>query len=362
MICAYEGCDASLEGMPARAQYCSRRHKEMAKNQRKRQPVAGRAGPDDAVTAAPGSSARDTARSGPAARTLEPFRPSQAQTAVTEAMTGVRLDLELCTVCCTNRGVGDHHITFRSRGGEEGPTMPACVRCHQRVHDAEWIVSVEDDGLEIHDREGQLVWRLKRWPESLAHIEAGQFVQLLDRVCDATKLMPEIAPALLPWQATEVFRALREAQDGGWRAQTRLAGEFAEYRLPHLSGPEKVQALCELFGVRKSQMFNYLQIARAFADSPVLEDSALSMGYAVEAARAKDPVRWLEHAQEVKLTHAAYSREDLREEIIRAGDRKWVAEETVTEAVAVKRAWGKCSGCGRVGWFEKLPVGSGQDA
>ncbi len=94
----------------------------------------------------------------------EPIRRSQRQTQITEAMTGVRLDLELCGVCSRSRGVGDHHLEFRSQGGEEGPTIPICIDCHGRIHAREWFLEIVSDGLEILDREGDLIWRLKKWP------------------------------------------------------------------------------------------------------------------------------------------------------------------------------------------------------
>jgi len=288
----------------------------------------------------------------------EPIRPWQSGTDVTEAMTGVRLDLEMCAICTRVRGVGDHHIIFRSAGGHEGPTLPACDVCHGRVHDREWTVVIEESGLSLTDREGQVIWRLQRWP---LPGEPGEFVQLLDRVTQATKLMPEMAPALLPWQAAEVFRALKEVGEGGWRGQCRLAGELYRWRMPGLSGPEKVDALCGLFDLRRSQSYDLLQVASAFQGSDALEETPLSMGYAIEAARSTDPEKWLHVAEERKAEHKAYSRDDLKVEIIKAEERKWPASDVTPEGERlppVQKRWGKCRGCSRVGWFDLLPVGS----
>lgn len=285
----------------------------------------------------------------------EPLRPSQHQSEVTRAMTGVDLDLHLCAVCCTNRGVGDHHLVWRSHGGEDGPTLPVCPRCHGLVHANEWMLRIEKDGLAIYDREGTQIWRLKRWPEQVH--EPGYFVQLLDGVTEATTFMTEIAPALLPWQATEVFRALSDAQAGGWRAQARLIGEFFEYRMPHLDGPEKIKALCEMFGCRRSSIYNYVSVASAFKDSPALEATPLSLGYVIEAAKTADPIAWLDHAQERKEQHPAYSRSDLRAEIIQQQARvRTVASDSAEPAMG--RVWAKCSGCGKADWMQRLPVGN----
>src|SRR3990170_2912165 len=198
----------------------------------------------------------------------EPLHPAQAQVAITESITGVQIDLEHCLICGAVRGVGLHHVIYKSRGGEKGPVVPLCLTCHEKEHAHDWRLELEQDGIYLYDREGQVVWRLQRWP--LAG-EPGEFVQLLDRVTQATKLMPEIAPALLPWQAAEVFRALKEVGEGGWRGQCRLAGELFAWRMPNMTGPEKVEALCSLFGIRRSQCYNALQVADAFAESNALD-------------------------------------------------------------------------------------------
>lgn len=261
--------------------------------------------------------------------------------------------MELCSICTRARGVSDHHVVFRSRGGEEGPTMPCCVDCHNRIHDGTWTVDLAEDGIYLLDKEGQPVWRLKRWP---LPGEAGDLVAMLDQAGEALKLMPEIAPALLPWQAAEVFRALREVGEGGWRAQTRLIGEMAAWRMPGWSSPDKVEALCGLFGMRRSQAYNYVAVAESFRDSDVLENTQLSMGYAIEAARTAEPEAWLRVAEERKLEQPSFSRDDLKAEIIRAGARK--SEPPAAESTAPPKVWAKCEQCGHVGWAEKLPVGS----
>jgi len=283
----------------------------------------------------------------------EPVRPSQRQVEVTAALTGVRLDLELCAICTRVRGVGDHHVVFRSQGGKEGPTMPCCVDCHNRIHEHVWMVDLDETGIFLSDREGQPVWRLKRWP---LPGEAGDLVSLLDKTSEVLKLMPEVAPALLPWQASEVFRGLRELGEGGWRAQTRLIGEMYQWRMPGWTSPDKVEALCNLFGIRRSQAYNYVSVAESFEGNPVLEETELSMGYALEAARTDDPAAWLKVAEERKLQHPSFSRDDLKVEIVRAGARK---SEPEAAPPAVPKVWAKCEGCGRAGWMEKLPVGSG---
>lgn len=283
----------------------------------------------------------------------EPVSSYQRGVEVTAAVTGVKLDLELCAVCTRPRGLGGHHITFRSKGGEEGPQMPVCVDCHGRIHDHVWSVELLENGMVLNDREGQPVWRLMAWP---LPGEAGEFVQLLDRVTETTKLMPVIAPALLPWQAVEVFRALREVGEGGWRAQTRLIGEMYQWRMPGWTSPDKVEALCSLFVLRRSQLYNHLQVAEAFNESNVLEQTELSMGYAIEASRTNEPEAWLKRAEEQKLQHPQYSRDDLKAEIVQAGARKsQPADETPASPQMV---WAKCSHCGVAGWNERLPVGS----
>ncbi len=288
--------------------------------------------------------------------TREPFRQYQGGTEVTKALTGVTVDLELCAVCSQNRGVGDHHITFRSAGGSDGPTLPLCLRCHNHIHDREWFLEVVDRGLEISDSEGDLIWRLYAWP--LAG-DAGEFVQMLQTVAQTMAVMPDMASALLPWQAAEMFRALRDLGEGGWRAQARLIGEWSAYRCPGLSLQDKIPVISELFGIRKSQCYNYMSVATAFKDSDVLEWTELSMGYAIEAARTTDPVAWLTFAQERKLEHPQFTRDDLKTEIKRAGVLKFPpAESDAGGDDKTRVVWAKCNKCGAVDWMEKLPVGS----
>lgn len=284
----------------------------------------------------------------------EPVRPSQRETAITESLTGVRLDLELCGVCSQTRGVGDHHIRFRSHGGKGGGTIPLCVRCHEKVHGGDWKMERLENGIQIVDREGQVIWRLLRWPFEGS---AGDFVQLLDRVGEVEKLMPEIASALLPYQAVQVFEALRAVGEGGWRAQMRLIGEFYQYRLPGCSAPEKVLALCQLFGIRRSQVYNHIMLAERFpAELGVLEETPLGMGYALEAARSTEPTKWLGFAEERKLSYPQFSRDDLRKEIIRAGGRTQIIE--AAKPAADQFTWAECMQCGVAGWQRRLPVGN----
>jgi len=246
----------------------------------------------------------------------------------------------------------DHHC---SHGGHEGAVLPACVKCHDRIHAREWHLKVsKEDGLEVYDAEGTLIWRLKRWP---LPGEAGDLVHLLDRLVEVERLMPDLAPALLPWQAVEVFNGLRTSCDSGWRAQMRLIGEFWEYRLPGISQGEKVAVLCELFSLRRSQVYSHLQVHEAFRVSSALDTTPLSMRYAVEAARSEHPEEWLGVAEERKMLHPSFSSDDLKQEIIRAEDRTNPLESRLPSET-VKRVYGKCSECGAIGWHEKLPVGS----
>jgi len=273
-----------------------------------------------------------------------PFRPAQNQVAITEAITGVELELHLCGICSTNRGVSMHHAV-----------LPACVKCHNRIHAGEWKMKVSAEGLEVFDSEGQLIWRLKRWPLSG---EAGDLVSLLDRMIEIERLMPELAPSLLPWQAVEVFNGLRTSCDSGWRAQMRLIGEFWEYRLPGITQGEKVAVLCGLFSLRRSQVYSYLQVHEAFRVSSALDNTPLSMRYAVEAARSEHPEEWLGVAEERKMLHPSFSSDDLKQEIIRAGDRARPTEPGEAESPRATRVWGRCVQCGAIDWHEKLPVGS----
>ncbi len=287
--------------------------------------------------------------------TYESLRPSQRQVAITEQLTGVSLEVEICAICSNNRGVSDHHVIFRSRGGTAGPTLPACVGCHDSIHRGDWKLGLLKDRLEIRDLQGEVIWRLQRWPFGG---DAGQFVQLLDRVSDVEKLMPDIAPALLPWQAVQVFESLRIVSDGGWRAQMRLIGEFYTYRMPGRTSPEKIEALCNLFRIRRSQCYNHLQISEAFGESAVVEETSLGMGYLIEAARSKEPEQWLQFAEERKHVYPPFSRDDLRKEIERAGARRYQPPDEKTGTPAMVRVWGRCSECRHVGWLERLPVGS----
>ncbi len=287
--------------------------------------------------------------------TYEPLRPSQRQVAITEQLTGVSLDVEICAICSNNRGVGDHHVIFRSRGGTAGPTLPACVRCHDTIHRGDWKLKLLKDRLEIRDLQGEVIWRLQRWPFGG---DAGQFVQLLDRVSDVEKLMPDIAPALLPWQAVQVFESLRIVSDGGWRAQMRLIGEFYTYRMPGRTSPEKIEALCNLFRLRRSQVYNHIGVVQAFGESPVVEETSLGMGYLIEAARSEKPKEWLQFAEERKHVYPSFSRDDLRKEIERAGARRYQPPEEKAGPPAPVRIWGQCPHCKYVGYIEKLPIGS----
>lgn len=286
----------------------------------------------------------------------EPLHAAQKQIAIAEALTGLEIDVDRCVVCSQVRGLGLHHAVFKSKGGKEGPVVPLCLRCHENVHQHEWTLTLEADGLFLYDREGEVVFRLLRWP---LPGEAGQLVEMLDRVSEVEKLMPELAPALPTWQAVEVFNSLRSCYDSGWRAQTRLIGEFYSYRMPGVAPADKVALLCDLFGLRRSQLYSYLQVHSAFRESPALEGTRLSMGYAIEAARSQHPEKWLEVAEDRKNVHPSFSRDDLRQEIIRAGDRARPLEPSgEPETPTVKHVWGRCSHCGAIDWHEKLPVGS----
>ena len=73
-------------------------------------------------------------------------------------------------------------------------------------------------------------------------------------------------------------------------------------------------------------------------------------------ARTDEPAAWMKVAEERKLEHPSFSRDDLAAEIVKSGARKY---EPPAESTAPPKVWGKCGECGHVGWMEKLPVGSG---
>ena len=292
--------------------------------------------------------------------TREPLHPAQDQLRVTEELTGIALEEHLCGVCTRVRGVGLHHIVFRSRGGHEGPVIPLCLACHSNLHaEGIWELDLLEDGMRIVEKEtGEIVWRLMRWPFEGG---PGEFVGLLDRVMEVERLMPQIAPALLPWQAAEAYQALKGVQDGGWRAQMHLVRELHDWRLPGRPPGERIEAICSLLGIRRSQVYSYLNVAKAFEGSSALDETPLGMSYLVEAAKTEEPEAWLRLAEERKSQHPSFSRDDLRQEIVLAGAVKETPKLGREETPATVHVWGRCPDCGTVGWKEKLPVGSEGD-
>lgn len=54
--------------------------------------------------------------------------------------------------CGSTDCVEGHHVVFRSQGGEDGPTVPLCRRCHDRIHSAQEIeLSYEHEMWWAHD-------------------------------------------------------------------------------------------------------------------------------------------------------------------------------------------------------------------
>ena len=299
--------------------------------------------------------------SGAPAATLrrEPLIEGQYQIGIIEELTGLEIQVELCSICCGLRGISLHHVVWRSHGGLRGTVLPLCLNCHERIHRREWEVVLDDDGMHVIDLEtGEIIWRLKRWPKEMEGIaaSAGDFIHLLDEVGEVTKQMAIIAPALKPDEAVEVYRALRDLGENGWKAQCRLIGEMHEHRLPGKSDAEKIEALSGAFGLRRSQLYSLLTVYRSFAESPIFDTSTLSQRYFVEASRAAEPEAWIALAQERKLTMPSFSSQDLAQEIRIAGARR--AAPAAEAPVAPIMVWAKCSSCGVVGFHEKLPVGS----
>lgn len=284
------------------------------------------------------------------------IRPSQSNLEVTTALTGIVPDPHMCNLCTgTVRGIGDHHITFRGRGGKAGPVLPLCVNCHINLHEGHWMLYASERGLELEDEEtGEIIWRLLRYPFDG---QPGDVVQALDSVTELQKRMPEIAPALMTWQALEVYRALKEVGSQGWRATARLITEMYHYRTPGLAAGDKIEAIMRFFDLRKAQCYNYLNVIEAFGDVPEFEETPLSMEMLVEASRTEEPVAWLHVAEERKTEHPTFSRGDFRQEINKAGAAKAKVEDGGGEAKPAI-VYALCKHCGKADWMEKQPVGS----
>ncbi len=302
--------------------------------------------------------------------TREPLHPLQRQLGVLEELTGIEIQPDRCAICSRMRGLGYHHLVFRSHGGHDGPLLPLCTTCHERIHDRIWEAWWDEEGVEVVEwNTGEVVWRQKRWPQELAHIArtAGDFIHLLDTTQEALKLMPLIAPALRTDEALEMDRALRDVQEDGWKARCRLLREMHDFRLAGLSSDEKIEALRDAFGLQRAQLLNLLAIGRTFADSTILDESPLSQGYFREAAKTTQPEAWVQMAQERKLASPQFSVQDLSAEIKRSNQAAIeagappVLKNPAPSAPAVQRVFVKVMcphGVEFTTWAEKVPVGS----
>lgn len=290
----------------------------------------------------------------------EPLNPSQDQLKVTAALTGVYVDIDSCSVCGQVRGIGFHHVIFRSHGGTDGPVLPLCLKCHNSIHEGEWEARLIAQGpgqgaIELlGPPDDTVIWRLQAWP---GKDDAGRFIRSIDAAHDAQQRVMEVAGALLPWQKREVFDALRSVQEGGWRAQVRLLDEYVRYGTPGLSPGEKEEAAMALFDIRRATYHNYRKIGETFRESDALERTEVSQRIALTAASTTEPEKWIDVAQERKLQDRNFTSDDLKEEAIIAGAWKPDAEGNVPEPKS-RTQYGKCKECGHVGYFEVLPVGS----
>jgi hypothetical protein len=264
-----------------------------------------------------------------------------------------------CAFCGNNRGVGLHHVVFRSHGGHAGPVLPLCQRCHDNIHDRVWECLLIEDGIHLYDiQSGELIWRKLAWKVP-GFTDAGQFISMISTVSDALRLLPQVAPSLSSDEAIELYRTLRAHSDAGWKAECRLLGEMYRYRFPGRSQDERIQALDDAFGIRRSQVYNLLAVYREFAETEVFDDSPLGQSYFIQAARANEPVAAIHLAEERKMAVPQFSAADLRTELA-AGQH--LKEQPAQPAPASTQVWARhtCSHCGTVtiGWVEKLPVGS----
>ncbi len=285
------------------------------------------------------------------------IRPSQSNLEVTTALTGIVPDPEMCNICTgTVRGIGDHHITFRGRGGKAGPVLPLCTNCHIQIHEGHWMLYASERGLELEDEEtGEIIWRLLRYPFDG---QPGDVVQALDSVTELQKHMTDIAPSLMTWQALEVYRALKEVGSQGWRATARLITEMYRYRTPGLAAGDKIEAIMRFFDLRKASVYNYLNVIEALGETPAFEESPLSMEMMVEASRTDDPEAWVKVFEERKVQHPQFNRGDAREEVNKAGASKAKPKEDDGGEPDKKMVYAVCGHCGVADWMESMPVGS----
>lgn len=288
----------------------------------------------------------------------EPIRLSQRQTKITELLTGILpIDLERCVICEQHKGVGDHHLIFRSHGGEEGPTVPACQRCHANVHENKvWLLQAKaGEGLFVIDiATEEVIWRRLTWP---LKVEPGEFVRVFDTARDVQKSIVQIAGALPAAHKAELFRSLSAVEEGGWRAKVRLVDEHLRYGTPGLTPGQKIDTVMDLFEISRPQAYNYKKIAETYRETDALERAELTQREFLTAADTTDPERWVNIAQERKLQDRNFTSDDLKEEAIIANEWKPDADGNVPEP-RDRKGYGECPECGKTGYFKLLPIGS----
>ena len=240
-----------------------------------------------------------------------------------------------CLLCGTNRAEL-HHVIARSQAPslKHSPEnqVPLCRSCHNRIHDFTWTLQRVDGGLALLDREGETISEILAPPPGHAPQE---LMELLATRCEETDYITDCIKYLRHQDVEPVWELLNTQEKVLPVYKAALIAK-AWTLMPHLTEGEKVQALEEKIGLKKSQLYLYRDIWKSFSATPEFQQGSLGLRYYEEALHSAAPPEWIRHAQEQKVHNPHYTSSDLRQEIIEA------------EGQAPHY---RCPGCG----FEGLP-------
>jgi HNH endonuclease len=230
-----------------------------------------------------------------------------------------------CAICGAVRDLDRHHVVPRRMGGSQDPAvlgsdnlMVLCRSCHANVHEARWILAVDNHGLRVQDAlTGEQLMRRLTDPT----VDPPRLFQLLNLTVDSYTHVLEALPFLSDEELVEAFGYARNFGKRAWLVQAAILHE-AQAR--SIYGDEALAAVARRFEIGLRQAQKYAMVWQTFFSAEAREEENVNIDafaleepswYLVTASETKDPHAWLAYAQDRKLGDPRYNVAALRRDI-----------------------------------------------
>lgn len=227
-----------------------------------------------------------------------------------------------CVVCGRTEGrLEQHHVLYRSRGGEEeGNLVLLCQSCHARVHAERLALSLEGTMLSVLDKDtGEMqlkpvAGQIATGPSVLVD-QARSVQDWLNLMIYADRLQQEPDEVL-----ATLYDELRALKHTLWMVQAAIIN-LMQSRANYGDGTAKHVATA--LGCSERTVQSRGQIYREIISKPECAQACERLqgeSWYREAVSSDDPIRWINHADERKVAEPRYTIAQFRAEMRTEGE------------------------------------------